>query len=340
MSDKWYNYQHMTFQTGQRIGSYRVLRHIGSGGVGEVYEVVHEQLQSRYAMKVFVAAGGNAALLRERFLAEARAMNRLRHPRIVRVYDLGIENDHPYLVMDLMVDSKGEPATIAAAKLKGGISEEKIYGWYLDLREALNAVHKAGIIHRDVKPVNVLLDADGRAMLSDFGVARYEGEIKCALSVENTFVTGQNASERPVFGTATYLAPEVCRGESATPASDLWSLGVLVLKLLTGISYERGIDLSLMLRPFSPCWMDVLPVLLSEDPQERQKASLSVFQEEKQPSRNWMKYAASIVAVFSAGSVLYCAKPSVARAYDEYRLLCAKKERCAFFDAVFAPVDK
>ena len=181
MSDKWYNYQHMTFQTGQRIGSYRVLRHIGSGGMGEVYEVVHEQLQSRYAMKVFVAAGGNAALLRERFLAEARAMNRLRHPRIVRVYDLGIENDHPYLVMDLMVDSKGEPATMAAAKLKGGISEEKIYGWYLDLREALNTIHKAGIVHRDVKPVNVLLDADGRAMLSDFGVARYEGEIKCAL---------------------------------------------------------------------------------------------------------------------------------------------------------------
>ena len=113
-----------------------------------------------------------------------------------------------------------------------------------------------------------------------------------------------------------------------------------MLKILTGISYERGLNLSLMLRPFSPCWMDVLPVLLSEDPEERQKASLSVFQEEKQYSRNWMKYAASFVALLSVGSALYCTKPSVIRAYDEYRLLCAKKERCAFFDAAFAPVDK
>ena len=308
--------------------------------MGEVYEVIHEQLQSHYAMKVFVAENGNVGLLRERFLAEARAMNRLKDPHIVRVYDLGVENGHPYLVMDLMVDSNGEPATLAAAKQKGGISEEKIYGWYLDLREALNTIHKAGIVHRDIKPVNVLLDADGRAMLSDFGVARYEGEIKCALSVENTFVTGQNALERPVFGTATYLAPEVCRGEPATPASDLYSLGVLVLKLLTGISYERGINLSLMLRPFSPCWMDVLPVLLSDDPQKRKNASVSKFYEENEPSHRWMKYAASVAVLLSAGAIFYCSLPLVSRTCAEYRQSCERKERCAFFDTAFSLVEK
>ena len=98
----------MKFQLGCRVGSYCVLRYIGSGGMGEVYEVIHEQLQSHYAMKVFVAENGNVGLLRERFLAEARAMNRLKDPHIVRVYDLGVENGHPYLVMDLMVDSNGE----------------------------------------------------------------------------------------------------------------------------------------------------------------------------------------------------------------------------------------
>ncbi len=326
----------MIVQIGQKIGPYRVVRPLGRGGMGEVYEVVHEQLQASYAMKIFVVESGNVALLRDRFLAEARVMNRLKDPHIVSVYDLGVENDRPYFVMDLMVDSNGEPATLAAATEKGGISERQIYEWYLDLRKALKTIHEAGIVHRDIKPVNVLLDSKGRALLSDFGVARYEGEFKRALSLDNTVVTGQNSLERPVFGTTNYLAPEVCKGEPATPASDLYSLGVLTLKLLSGFNYQLGVNLSLMLRPFSPCWSDVLPILLSEDPKQRNKASIAPFRQESQYFSKRMKCAASIGTILLLGSLVYYAIPVVTNAYAEYQLSCVKKERCTFFDTAFS----
>ena len=308
--------------------------------MGEVYEVIHEQLQTSFALKLFVPGDGRStSLLRERFLAEARAMNRLHDPNVVRVYDLGIEDGRPYLVMDLMVDSNGDPATLAAAKAKGGLSEEKIYGWYLDLRKALDTIHGAGIVHRDIKLGNILLGADNRAMLSDFGVARYDGAIKQALSVENTFVTGQNEFNRPVFGTVTYLSPEVCRGERATEASDLYSLGVAVLKLLTGISYERGINLAQLLQPFSPCWMKVLPALLSENPGDRAAASAAAFSGPEETSCNWRKCAASI-AVFAASAAVLCfAGFPIAKTCARYRLSRQIEERRAFFDSAFSVHD-
>lgn len=327
----------MLLKVSQKIGAYVVKRLLGQGGMGEVYEVVHEQLQTSFALKLFVPGDDRStSLLRERFLAEARAMNRLHDPNVVRVYDLGVEDSRPYLVMDLMVDSNGNPATLAAAKTKGGLSEETIYGWYLDLRKALDTIHGAGIVHRDIKLGNILLGEGNRAMLSDFGVARYDGAIKQALSVENTFVTGQNEFNRPILGTITYLAPEVCKGERATEASDLYSLGVAIFKLLTGISYENGINLAQLLQPFSPCWMKVLPALLSVNPDVRATASVAAFSDQEESSFSWSKCAAIVAFFVFASITLYFAGSPVKKAYAQYQLSRQIEERRGFFDAAFS----
>ena len=283
---------------GAEVGAYRVVRLLGKGGMGAVYEVEHVRLGVRYAMKVFAFGGKNAEFLTKRFFAEGRLLARLSHPRIVRVYDMDVTDRFAWFTMDYVEGPDGQPKTLASVPQAGILPEETVAGWYEDVRTALAAVHAVGVVHRDVKLENILVGKDGRAVLSDFGISRIVDErLRSEIAVTRTMVAS-DASMKVVLGTAAYLAPEVRAGGQPTAASDLYALGIAFFRLLTGLWYEPGPHAFDLLAPFDRRWKPVFASLLASDPSARRAEGLRPA-----PRRRLRKglLAAGFAAVLAAG---------------------------------------
>ena len=209
--------------------------------MGCVYEVVADGDSTHLALKAFTLDHGNREFLKKRFLAEAKILSRLNHPRLVHVHDLGVDEPSgtPYYVMDLVRSATGESETLEEVRKAGKVTEAQVLQWFADIREGLEYIHAQGVVHRDVKLENVLIDKDGHAVLSDFGVSRiFDDRLRNELMVTTTFIAGETTGTQPVMGTYWYLAPEIRKGGAATPESDWYSLGVLMYRLLTGMWYE------------------------------------------------------------------------------------------------------
>jgi len=259
------------------IGGHLLVRLLGKGGAGEVYETVDADGCAR-ALKVFAVNHGAVDFLRRRFMAEGRLLSKLSHPRLVHVHALGVDDmtDRPYFVMDLVLDRAGQPVTLEDVRKSEKVSEALAERWYDDLCAALQYCHAQGVVHRDVKLNNVLLDQTGHAVLSDFGVSRiFDPEVRNELQVTTTFVEGETTGTRPVMGTYWYLAPELRKGEAATASSDWYALGVSFFRLLTGLWYEPGTDALELLAPYNCRWRERLQRLLSDNPAERTPIELS-----------------------------------------------------------------
>lgn len=251
--------------------NYKVIRRIGVGAMGNVYEVEHKELGVRYALKSFKLNDGESDFLRSRFLAEGRALARIHHPNIARVFDLGVLSDGTaYFVMDLILDPNGEPRTLDDVT-PDEFSDADRVAWLSSLAFALDAVHEKGIIHRDVKLTNILLNDKNGVVLVDFGISRYvSGTIKREIGVERTVVVGEKGDDKKVLmGTGGYLAPEILSGEEASVAADIYALGVVFFKLLTGIWYQPGTDVLRLLEPLDGPWREILPPMLEADPGKR-----------------------------------------------------------------------
>lgn len=260
----------MNFSPGDMIGGCRIVRKLGSGGMGAVFEVEHVQLGVCYALKVFVRDHGDVETLRNRFRAEGRALARLRHPNLLRVYDFGEDAERGllYYVMDLVAGADGKSRTLADIE-PGEADERQLAVWYAQLKSALEYIHSQGVVHRDFKPGNILIDAQGNAILGDFGISRFTDDtLRTALGAENT-VEIDRTDSRTVMGSVMYLAPETRRGEKATPAADAYALGVTFYRLLTGMWYEPGPVADGILDAFGSGWQTALRRLLSEDPAVR-----------------------------------------------------------------------
>ncbi len=208
--------------TPERLGRYRILEALGRGGMGVVYRAHDPELDREVAVKALSAAllveGEEREEFLERFRREARAAARLSHPGIVAVHDAGIDEPSgtPYLVMELV-----QGVTLhAVLREQGALPVSQALEIVGEVGAALAEAHRAGIVHRDVKPGNVLLDVRGRARLADFGIARLPG----------SELTRAGAG----LGTPGFAAPEVVRGGVADARSDLFSLGALAYALLTG----------------------------------------------------------------------------------------------------------
>lgn len=264
------------------------MRQLGKGGMGAVYEAVAPGGERR-AVKVFELDHGNRDFLLRRFQVEAQVLRQLgaepafarTGARFVHVYDSGVEDGTPWFAMDLVFNAAGEPETLENARKAGKLDEATTRRWFGELSTTLAAIHTRGIVHRDVKLENVLVDADGHAVLADFGVSRiFDEDLRRQLDVTTTFVEGQTTGSRPVMGTYFYLAPEVRAGGTVTPAADWYALGVLFFRLLTGMWYEpptalaepavrKAVSPFDMLLAFDPFWQTKLRRLLSTCPEMR-----------------------------------------------------------------------
>ncbi|GAA3208109.1 serine/threonine-protein kinase [Nonomuraea helvata] len=204
-------------------GRYRLLRTIGRGGMGKVWHAHDEVLGRDVAVKEVLPppdlTGPEREVFAVRTFREARAAGRVAHPGVAAVYDVLEEGGHPWIVMQL-VDSRTLGDLV---REEGPMSPLETANIGLQLLEALRAAHAAGVLHRDVKPDNVLLTEDGRAVLTDFGIATTEDEAP----VTRTGI---------LIGTPAFMAPERAAGGQASPASDLWSLGITLYMAVEGHS--------------------------------------------------------------------------------------------------------
>jgi eukaryotic-like serine/threonine-protein kinase len=194
------------------------VRHIANGGMASVWEAHDELLGRAVAVKVLASHLSEDTRARKRFEREGRAAAGLSsHPHVVTIYDVGEHDGRTFMVMELM-----RGGTVAD-RLKSGhaIGDQTALRWLREAAEALDAAHAAGVVHRDIKPGNLLLDDHDRLAIADFGIAR--------LAMEDQLTqTGQ------VLGTASYISPEQAVGEPATAASDRYALAVVAYELLTG----------------------------------------------------------------------------------------------------------
>ena len=261
----------MDLAIGQQLGTYRVVRLLGRGGMGAVYEVEHAQLGVHYALKTFTLEEGHVKVLKNKFLTEGKVLARLHNPHLVHVFDLNFDEatGMPYFVMDLVLSEDVKPRTLLDVKT-AELDEDEILQWFKELAGAIDYIHTQGVVHRDIKLGNVLLSAEKHVVLSDFGISRLFSErLRSDVSAVVTMVSEVCTGSRLVMGTQGYIAPEVVRGEAATPAADSYSLGVMFVYLLTGIWYEPGSKVFKLLETLKYRWIDVLPRLLSEDPADR-----------------------------------------------------------------------
>ena len=305
------------------IGTYHVVRLLGRGGMGIVYEV-EDPSGRHFALKRFSNARKNGEFLKGRFRTEARLLSRLSHPNLVKVYDAGTDNasGEPYFVMDLALGADGEPTTLETLRKNGTVSDADARRWFGEIYGVLDYLARHGVVHRDVKLENILIDSEGHAHLSDFGVSRiFDKDLKNALAASTTFVEGESTGTRPVMGTYFYLAPEIRAGETATPASDLYALGATFFRLITGMWYEPGANVADILAPFGKFWRDRLPKLLAANPADRHVAA------SRKPRRRLFAGAIAAMALAAAG---FSAAHFMAGSKNEMTLDLGGGEKIAF----------
>jgi hypothetical protein len=211
----------------EQFGRYRILRRLGRGGMGTVYLAHDTQLDRRVALKVPHLRPGNDRDLLRRFEREARAASTLDHPNLCRVYDVGAIDGTPYLSMAYI---EGRPLS-DEIRARGPFPQRTAAALVRKLALALEVAHRAGVVHRDLKPGNVMLTRRGEPVVTDFGLARRDHPDDLRLT-----------SSGQLLGTPAYMAPEQVRGDTAAsgPASDVYALGVILYELLTGAPPFRG----------------------------------------------------------------------------------------------------
>jgi tRNA A-37 threonylcarbamoyl transferase component Bud32 len=202
--------------TGEIIGGYLVEEEIGRGGMARVWRARHSVLQRRAALKILAPELAGDEKFVERFLREARAAAQLEHQNIVPVYETGHSNGYHFIAMKYL-----EGSTLGDGIERGPARPEEVSGILSQVADALDYAHSRGIVHRDVKPGNIMIDERLRVTLTDFGIARAADDMSIT-------VTGL------LVGTPAYMAPEQAQGLPATPQSDVYALGVVVYELLTG----------------------------------------------------------------------------------------------------------
>ena len=254
-------------------GRYTLTERIAGGGMGEVWAATDTVLGRTVAVKLLHPGLSQESDFVERFRAEARHTAALHHPNIATVFDYGEDAGTAYLVMELVV---GQPLSQVISE-RAPLSAQETASILIQAATALEAAHQGGVVHRDVKPANILITPDGTGKLTDFGISRLVGSAPLTQ-------TGQ------VLGTAQYLSPEQALGQSATASSDIYSLGVVGHEMLTGTRpFDAGSVVATALAHVNqpaPPLPDTVPIgvrnvisaALAKDPADRPASAAAVAQ--------------------------------------------------------------
>ncbi|MBK7367346.1 MAG: serine/threonine-protein kinase [Candidatus Eisenbacteria bacterium] len=223
-------------EAGTKLGPYEVVSPLGAGGMGEVYRARDTRLGREVAIKVLPQHLSENEEVRARFEREARTISSLNHPNICTLFDVGREGDVDYLVMELV-----EGDTLAERLRRGALPTAELVRYGVQIADALDRAHRAGVIHRDLKPGNVMITRSG-AKLMDFGLARASGmggpvsasgATMGALTQHPTMASPLTA-EGAIVGTFQYMSPEQLEGREADARSDIWALGCVLYEMATG----------------------------------------------------------------------------------------------------------
>jgi tetratricopeptide (TPR) repeat protein/tRNA A-37 threonylcarbamoyl transferase component Bud32/Arc/MetJ-type ribon-helix-helix transcriptional regulator len=219
---------------GKELGKYRVTERIGRGGMAEVYLGVHTMLDRPVAIKVLHGYLTEDVSFIERFKREAKAVANLRHPNIVQLYDFDVYEDMLFMVMEYIDGINLHQRLVEVGKRGERLPIKQVGSIINDIASALDYAHTQGMLHRDVKPSNILLDSQGKAYLTDFGIAK--------------FVSGQRLTATgTMLGTPAYMSPEQGRGEELTEESDIYSLGIVAFEMLTGrVPYDARTPIAIV----------------------------------------------------------------------------------------------
>ncbi len=231
----------MSLESGKRLGPYEVLAPLGAGGMGEVYRARDTRLERNVAIKVLPAHLAGDAQLKQRFEREARTVSSLNHPHICTLYDIGREGDTDFLVMEYL-----EGETLAKRLERGSLGGDELFRIAVEISDALDKAHRRGVVHRDLKPGNIMLTPAGAKVL-DFGLAKTTGPLlpgssssgKVSPAIGTEGMTASPTLSSPlttagsVVGTFQYMSPEQLEGREADARSDIFSFGAVLYEMAT-----------------------------------------------------------------------------------------------------------
>lgn len=274
----------MAISTGTKLGPYEILSPLGAGGMGEVYRARDTRLGREVAIKVLPQHLSANPEVRARFEREAKTVSSLNHPNICTLFDVGRDRDTDYLVMELV-----EGETLAHRLAKGALPTSEVLRIGAQIADALDRAHRAGVVHRDLKPGNVMLTKSG-AKLMDFGLARATGLVGSSSGTSMGALTQSPTVAQPltaegtIVGTFQYMSPEQLEGQEADARSDMWAMGCVLYEMATGKrAFEGKSQASLIsaiissepapvsqVAPLSPPGLDrVVAQCLAKDPADR-----------------------------------------------------------------------
>ena len=270
----------MPLTPGQKLGHYEIVSALGAGGMGEVYRAVDTRLDRQVAVKVLPEHTALSEDLQTRFQREAKAISSLNHPHICTLYDIGCEDGIDYLVMELL-----EGQTLAARLKAGPLPTEETLRIAIQVADALDKAHRQGLIHRDLKPGNVMLTAAG-AKLLDFGLAKLAvpGNTPGSATQFTLTIAAPLTQDGSIIGTVQYMAPEALEGREADARSDIFGFGAMLYEMATGRpafsgNSQAGIIASIIkekpepvtrVQPLAPPMLEqVIDQCLAKDPDQR-----------------------------------------------------------------------
>lgn len=206
-------------KNGATLGNYRIIRLIGMGGMGEVYEAKDQVLDRKVALKIILPEHYDSPEVAKRFRIEGQTLAKLNHPNVVTVHALGEDADNHYLVMEYV---DGVPLW-DLLKAKTYLAPNEAFYYFRQLLAGVKALHESGVIHRDLKPKNIIIRKDNSVKIVDFGIAKDKASSEREITKTGAMV-----------GSLYYLSPEVIEGEAASAQADIWSLGINLFEMLTG----------------------------------------------------------------------------------------------------------
>ncbi|MFN7936903.1 MAG: protein kinase [Bryobacteraceae bacterium] len=299
----------MSIAAGDKLSHYEILAPIGAGGMGEVYKARDTRLDRFVAIKVLPEHIANRDDLKARFEREARAVASLNHPHICVLYDIGVERGVQYMALEYL-----EGETLDARLGRGALPLDTALQYAMQIADALDRAHRAGVAHRDIKPGNLMLTRDGVKVL-DFGLAKSKARPG---PTEATLVASLT-SEGTVLGTPQYMSPELFEGKEADPRADVWAFGSVLYEMVTGRkafdgkSYSTlvGAILSADPLPLTPQWLErITRRCLQKDPEDRYQSIRDVLLDlraggrEPEPkittARPWLAWSVAAIGIVAA----------------------------------------